>query len=75
MTNLTETHSALDATGHIVRAAQRLRLSWTTWRKSRQTGPALHALSDHQLRDIGLRRDQIDQTAINSLHDAMPYSS
>ncbi len=75
MTILTETHSAPNATGHIVRAAQRLRLSWKTWWQSRQTGHALQALSDHQLRDIGLRRDQIDQTAINSLHDAMRYSS
>jgi uncharacterized protein YjiS (DUF1127 family) len=74
MTILTETHPAPDATGHIVRAALRLRLAWKTWRKSRQTGPALHALSDHQLRDIGLRRDQIDQTAINSQHEAMRYS-
>jgi uncharacterized protein YjiS (DUF1127 family) len=75
MTILTETHSVPDATGHIVRAVLRLRLSWKTWRQSRQTGHVLHALSDHQLRDIGLRRDQIDQTAINSQHDAMRYSS
>jgi uncharacterized protein YjiS (DUF1127 family) len=74
MTILTETHSASDATGHIARIAYRLQLSWKTWRQSRQTGPALHALSDHQLRDIGLRRDQIDQTAINSQHEAMRYS-
>jgi uncharacterized protein YjiS (DUF1127 family) len=74
MTNLTETHSASDATGHIVRAAHRLMLSWKTWWQSRQTGHALQALSDHQLRDIGLRRDQIDQTAINSQYEAMRYS-
>jgi uncharacterized protein YjiS (DUF1127 family) len=75
MTILTETHSFPHATGRVTRAAHRLLLSWRNWRKSRQTGPALHALSDHQLRDIGLRRDQIDQTAINSQHEAMRYSS
>jgi uncharacterized protein YjiS (DUF1127 family) len=61
MTILTEIHAGPDATGHVVRAAQRLRLSSKTWRKFRQTGPALHALSDHQLRDIGLRRNHIDR--------------
>ena len=58
MTILTETHSVPDATGPVFRAVRRLQLSWKIWRQSRQTGPALHALSDYQLRDIGLRRDQ-----------------
>lgn len=75
MTILTETHSAPDATGPVLRAVRRLQLSWKTWRQSRQTAHVLLALSDHQLRDIGLRRNQIDQTAINSLHEAMRYSS
>jgi uncharacterized protein YjiS (DUF1127 family) len=74
MTILTKTHSALHATGPVIGAVRRLQLSWKTWRQSRQTGHVLHALSDHQLRDIGLRRNQIDQTAINSQHEAMRYS-
>lgn len=75
MTILTETHSVPDATGPFLRAVGRLQLLWKTWWQSRQTEHVLHVLSDHQLRDIGLRREQIDQTAINSLHDAMRYSS
>ena len=35
--------------------------AWTVWRRNRHALARLHRLSDHQLSDIGLRRDEIDQ--------------
>jgi uncharacterized protein YjiS (DUF1127 family) len=36
-----------------------LNLYWQ-YRRNRQTQRVLHGLSDHTLRDIGMRRDQIE---------------
>lgn len=35
-------------------------------REARQTSASLGSLSDHQLRDIGVARDQIERTALRS---------
>lgn len=61
MTILTQTPLMSAATGPANRAGRSRLLAWRTRLKSRQTRATLHELSDHQLRDIGLRRDQIDQ--------------
>lgn len=39
---------------------RKLVAAYLAYRKGRQTRQLLHSLGDHTLRDIGLRRDQID---------------
>jgi uncharacterized protein YjiS (DUF1127 family) len=58
---LNQTDSVPTATGTANRAVRRVLLAWRTRSRSRQIGATLRAMSGHQLRDIGLRRDQIDQ--------------
>jgi len=50
------THSALERLAGLARAPLRAL-------RRRRTARDLHALSDHMLRDVGLRRDQIDCVA------------
>ena len=53
---------------------RRLWLWLRTYSRRRATAAALDTLSDHTLRDIGIKSDKIDQMAIRTLHDAMRYS-
>jgi uncharacterized protein YjiS (DUF1127 family) len=55
MTLLTESHHAPLTTG----GAQGLLHRWRAWRRSHRTESDLRALTDHQLRDIGIHRDRI----------------
>jgi uncharacterized protein YjiS (DUF1127 family) len=48
---------------------------WTTWMRLwalRRTRKELHALSDHMLRDIGLRRDQLSSEFLQRVVLAEP---
>jgi uncharacterized protein YjiS (DUF1127 family) len=48
---------------------------WTTWTRLwalRRTRKELHALSDHMLRDIGLRRDQLSSEFLQRVVLAEP---
>jgi uncharacterized protein YjiS (DUF1127 family) len=48
---------------------------WTTWTRLwalRRTRKELHALSDHMLRDIGLRRDQLSSAFLQRVVLAEP---
>lgn len=57
---LNQTDPVPTATGTANRAVRHVLLAWRTRRQSRLAGATLRAMSGHQLRDIGLRRDQID---------------
>ena len=49
--------------GLVRRVVAALISAWAAALAARQTRREFHALSDHMLRDIGVRRDQIDGVA------------
>ncbi|HYG53673.1 MAG TPA: DUF1127 domain-containing protein [Burkholderiales bacterium] len=44
----------------MIRLLKRLLAAWLERRRAAETKAILHGLSDHALRDLGLRRDQIN---------------
>jgi len=74
MTTFKITKPAVNAIAGAARLAARLLAGLQGWMLRRQTRSKLHALDDHLLKDIGLRRHQIDQIGPNSQHEAMRYS-
>lgn len=54
--------------------ARRLWLWLTMNSRRRKTAAHLHALTDRELRDIGIKRDRIDDFSIKTAHDSMRYS-
>jgi uncharacterized protein YjiS (DUF1127 family) len=59
---------------HAERRLSRRFRDWLSSLGRRRTPPArLNTLSDHMLRDIGVKRDRLDQMAIRTLHDAMHH--
>ena len=64
MTVLTESHHRTLTSGQATHALRRLLRTLANWHRARRTAIALHTLSDHQLRDIGLQRDQIDRAGL-----------
>ena len=52
------------APGFIGRAIAKVTAAFTTWSDARATRKALSQLSDHELDDIGLSRNDIDRIGI-----------
>jgi uncharacterized protein YjiS (DUF1127 family) len=74
MTTIDQTRPSVGAIALTVRFADRLRAAFHNWWIGRQTRHQLRALDDHLLKDIGLRRYEIDQIGPNSQHEAMRFS-
>jgi uncharacterized protein YjiS (DUF1127 family) len=70
MDTMTETTLTLRPHHLVPRLWHRL----TTNSLRRTTVARLEELSDRQLRDIGIERDQIEDFSIKTAHDAMCYS-
>lgn len=74
MTPFKITKPALDAIAGAARLGARPLAGLQGWMLRRQTRSKLHVLDDHLLKDIGLRRHEINQIGPRSQHDAMRFS-
>ena len=74
MTTFIKTRPAVDAIASTARLSARLSAGLRHWVLRRQTRVKLHRLDDHLLKDIGLKRADIDRLEIRAHHDAMRRS-